>query len=137
MFILIETNLRHYKGRTTAFMKIILTFFRILIGAVLLWFFAENLDQSVTIDVFGRTYEHINLVTVIFISTLMGLLLGTIIMTWQVIKNKARVVSAKRENKKLLKKIEELENKIKDQKSTTETQNMPDDPIEPNVGLNE
>ncbi len=96
-------------------MKIILTFFWIVIGAVLLWFFAENLDQSVTIDVFGRTYEHINLVTVIFISTLLGLLLGTLIMTWQVIKTKARLASAKRENKKLTKKVEELENKLQEQ----------------------
>lgn len=108
-------------------MKIILTFFWILIGGALLWFFAENLDQSVTIDVFGRTYEHINLVTVIFISTMLGLLLGAILMTWQVIKSKAGLSSAKRENKKLTKKVEELEEKIKQQENLLKTQNQKDE----------
>jgi len=101
-------------------MKIILTFFWILIGAALLWFFAENLDQSVTIDVFGRTYEHINLVTVIFISTMLGLLLGAILMTWQVIKVKAGFSSLKRENKKLSKKIDELQAKLNEQSEKLE-----------------
>ena len=117
-------------------MKIILTFFWIIIGAVLLWFFAENLDQSVTIDFFGRTYEHINLVTVIFVSTLLGLLLGTVIMTWQVIKHKARVSSAKRENKKLLKKIEELEKQVKEQEQAADLGKLPDDPDRSNSGFN-
>ncbi|WP_456406085.1 LapA family protein [Caldithrix abyssi] len=117
-------------------MKIILTFFWIIIGAVLLWFFAENLDQSVTIDFFGRTYEHINLVTVIFVSTLLGLLLGTVIMTWQVIKHKARVSSAKRENKKLLKKIEELEKQVKEHEQAVKLRNLPDDPDSSNSGFN-
>jgi len=103
-------------------MKIILTFFWIIIGGALLWFFAENLDQSVTIDVFGHTYEHINLVTVIFISTMLGLLLGAILMTWQVIKSKASLSSARRENKKLTKKVEELEEKIKQQANMLKTQ---------------
>ncbi len=93
-------------------MKIILTFFWIAIGAVLLWFFAENLDQSVTIKFFTRTYEHVNLVTVIFISTLLGLLLGALIMTLRILREKARAAGLKRENKKLNKEIDKLNEKL-------------------------
>ena len=93
-------------------MKIILTFFWIAIGAVLLWFFAENLDQNVTIKVFTRTYEHVNLVTVIFVSTFLGLLLGALLMTLRIIKEKARAAGFKRENKRLNKEIEKLNNKL-------------------------
>ncbi len=93
-------------------MKIILTFFWIAIGAVLLWFFAENLDQSVSIKVFTRTYEHVNLVTVIFVSTFLGLLLGALLMTLRIIKEKARAAGFKRENKRLNKEIEKLNSKL-------------------------
>ncbi len=93
-------------------MKIILTFFWIAIGAALLWFFAENLDQNVNIYLFTRTYENVNLVTVIFISTLLGLLLGALIMTLRIIKEKARSAGLKKEIKQLNKKIEKLNAKL-------------------------
>ena len=93
-------------------MKIILTFFWIAIGAVLLWFFAKNLGQHVNIWFFTRTYEDINLVTVIFLSTLLGVLLGAIIMTLRILKEKARAAGLKREAKRLNKEIEKLNSKL-------------------------
>lgn len=95
-------------------MKIILTFFWIAIGALLLWFFAENLDQSVNIYLFTKTYEHVNLVTVIFISTFLGLLLGALLMTLRIIREKARAAGLKRENKRLTKELEQLKKKADD-----------------------
>ena len=92
-------------------MKIILTFFWIAIGAVLLWFFAENLDQHVNIYLFTRTYQNVNLVTVIFFSTLLGVLLGAFIMALRIIKEKARAGLVKKENKHLNKDIENLRSK--------------------------
>ncbi len=93
-------------------MKIILTFFWIAIGAVLLWFFAKNLGQHVNIWFFTQTYENINLVTVIFLSTLLGVLLGAIIMTLRILKEKARAAGFKREAKRLNKEIEKLKSKL-------------------------
>ncbi len=48
-------------------MRILGIFFWIIIGAILLWFFAMNLDQYVTIQFFQATYQDVNLIVVIFI----------------------------------------------------------------------
>jgi len=93
-------------------MKIILTFFWIAVGALLLWFFAENLDQNVSIQMFSKHYEHVNLVTIIFVSTFIGLLLGALLMTLRILKEKARAAGLKRENKKLNKEIEKLNKRL-------------------------
>ncbi len=95
-------------------MKIILTFFWIAVGALLLWFFAENLDQNVSIQMFSKHYEHVNLVTIIFVSTFIGLLLGALLMTLRIIKEKARAAGLKRENKKLNKEIDKLNNRLQE-----------------------
>ncbi len=95
-------------------MKIILTFFWIAVGALLLWFFAENLDQNVSIQMFSKHYEHVNLVTIIFVSTFVGLLLGALLMTLRIIKEKARAAGLKRENKKLNKEIDKLNNRLQE-----------------------
>ncbi|NOX89236.1 MAG: LapA family protein [Calditrichaeota bacterium] len=101
-------------------MRIIVTFFWIIIGAVLLWFFAENLDQHVNIYLFTRTYENVNLITVIFVSTFLGLLFGTLIMTMKLIKAKAQLSGLKKENKRLIQEIQELKPSEKSQSSESE-----------------
>ncbi len=111
-------------------MRIILTLFWVAIGAVLLWFFVENLDQNVTIDAFGRSYQNVNLVTVMFASTLAGLMLGILIMIWQVIKGKAQIVKLRKELKKLSQELQNLQQELQAKlpEVKEETKPNPDNP---------
>lgn len=89
-------------------MRLIGLFIWIAVGAIILWFFALNLNQYVTINMFTRVFENVNLVTVIFISIFVGVILGALILSAQIVKAKAEVAGIKRQNKKLLKELDSL-----------------------------
>jgi hypothetical protein len=104
-------------------MRIFLIFIWIIFGAVILWFFAENLDQNVTIEIFNNSYENVNLVTVIFLCLFLGTVLGALLLTIQILKSKAQLNLVKRENKKLLNELENLRNLPVQQKPDLEPEN--------------
>jgi len=91
-------------------MRILSIFFWIIIGAILLWFFAMNLDQNVTINLFQSTYEQVNLIVVIFITFFIGTVVGAIILSSMVMSAKAEVRLLRRERKKLLEELDGLRN---------------------------
>ena len=49
-------------------MKIVNIFLWIIIMVLILWFFSMNIEKSVDITVFTKTYEQVNLVIIMFIS---------------------------------------------------------------------
>ena len=91
-------------------MRIISIFVWIIIGAILLWFFAMNLGQNVDINLFQTKYENVNLIIVIFITLFAGIIVGAILLSSLVLKSKAEVRSLNRERSKLLKELDGLRN---------------------------
>lgn len=103
-------------------MRMLGIFIWIALGAVILWFFTLNLNQYVTIYLFSRVYENVNLVTVIFISLFIGVVIGALLLSSQIVKSKAEAASVKKQNKKLHKELEGLRNLSIDEIPDTETQ---------------
>ena len=101
-------------------MRIIGIFIWIALGAIVLWFFTLNLNQYVTIYLFNLVFENVNLVTVIFISLFMGVIIGAVILSSQIVKAKTETSSVKRQNKKLHKELEGLRNLSIDEIPETE-----------------
>jgi uncharacterized integral membrane protein len=91
-------------------MRIIGIFVWIIIGAIILWFFAMNLDQYVTIHLFQKTYEDVNLIMVIFISFFFGTVVGAILLSSYVLSSKSELRSLKKDRNKLLKELDGLRN---------------------------
>jgi uncharacterized integral membrane protein len=91
-------------------MRIIGIFVWIIIGAIILWFFAMNLNQYVDIHLFQQTYEGVNLVVVIFISFFIGTVVGAILLSTYVLRSKSEVRLLKREKTKMLKELDGLRN---------------------------
>ena len=91
-------------------MRLIGIFVWIIIGAIVLWFFTLNLNQYVDIYLFTQVFNDVNLVTVIFISLFIGVVIGALILATQILKAKSDVASIKRENRKLVKELEGLRN---------------------------
>ena len=91
-------------------MRILGIFFWIIIGAILLWFFAMNLDQYVTIQFFQATYEDVNLIVVIFITFFIGTVVGAILLSTYVMGARAEVRLLKKERRKLLEELDGLRN---------------------------
>lgn len=91
-------------------MRILGVFVWIIIGAVLLWFFAMNLDQYVTIHFFQTTYTGVNLIVVIFITFFIGTIMGAIILSFYVMSSRAEVRMLKKERTKLLHELDGLRN---------------------------
>ena len=91
-------------------MRLIVAFIWIIAGAIILWFFAVNLGQSVTIDFVKVKYENVELVMVIFLSFVVGIMVGAIIISSFVVKAKSEVRALKREQNKLLKELDGLRN---------------------------
>ena len=103
-------------------MRIINIFIWIIIGAIILWFFAANLDQYVTINIFQNIYPNVNLIVVIFISFFVGLIVGAIILSLQIMNVRGDLRAAKRENGKLLKELDGLRNLSIDEIPDADTQ---------------
>ena len=91
-------------------MRLVLIFLWIVVGAIILWFFTLNLDQRVDIDLFNRVFEGVNLVTVIFITLFIGVVIGSLLFASQVFKAKSQVVLLKKENTELQKETDNLRN---------------------------
>ena len=91
-------------------MRIFAIFMWIIIGAVLLWFFAMNLDQYVTVQFFQATYENVNLIVVIFITFFIGTIVGAIILSSYVMGAKAELRIVKKDRSKLLEELDGLRN---------------------------
>ena len=91
-------------------MRILGIFFWIIIGAILLWFFAMNLDQYVTIQFFQATYHDVNLIVVIFITFFIGTVVGAILLSTYVMGARAEVRLLKKERRKLLEELDGLRN---------------------------
>ena len=87
-------------------MRIVYIFLWIILGALVLWFFKDNLDQVVNIDVFSREFADVNLVTVIFISIFFGVALGALLLLSQFFKTRNRLIQLKKEHAQLLKETE-------------------------------
>ena len=103
-------------------MRLINIFIWIIISAIILWFFAMNLDQYVTINLFQNVYPNINLIVVIFISLFVGMIVGAIILSIQIMNVRSELRAAKRENAKLLKELDGLRNLSIDEIPETDTQ---------------
>ncbi len=110
-------------------MRLIGIFLWIIFGAVILWFFTLNLNQYVTIHLFNTTFPHVNLVTVIFISLFIGIVIGALLLSTQVIKSKGEIAKIRRENKKLIKELEGLRNLSIDEIPETDTKTAQDEDI--------
>jgi uncharacterized integral membrane protein len=89
-------------------MRIVSVFLWIVFAAIILWFFAINLDQYVTLKLFTRVYEDVNLVTIVFISIFFGVIIGALLLSVQVLKTKSRLSAAQKENKKLLTELDNI-----------------------------
>lgn len=77
-------------------MRIALTFFWVILGFLILYIFSQNVDQTVSVDLLFVKYEQVNLITVTFVSLLLGFILGAVFLMLQVIRS--------RKEKNLLKK---------------------------------
>ncbi len=110
-------------------MRLLGIFIWIALGAIILWFFTLNLNQYVSIYLFSKVYENVNLVTVIFISVFIGVIFGALLLSSQIVKSKTETVAIKRQNKKLQKELEGLRNLSIDEIPETETDIQPNDLI--------
>jgi uncharacterized integral membrane protein len=110
-------------------MRIIGIFIWIVIGAVILWFFAMNLDQFVTIQIFQYTYHDVNLIVVIFITFFIGTIVGAIILSSYVLNSRSEIRLLKKERSKLENELDGLRNlsidEIPDAETRIKTQNKP------------
>ncbi len=106
-------------------MRVLGIFFWIIIGALLLWFFAMNLDQYVTIQFFQATYQDVNLIVVIFITFFIGTVVGAILLSSYVMSAKADVRLLKKERSKLLEELDGLRNMSIDEIPDVDTRISP------------
>jgi uncharacterized integral membrane protein len=91
-------------------MRLIVVFIWIIVGSLILWFFAINQGQFVSIDFVKVKYENVDLIIVIFVSFFIGLIVGAIIISSFVFKAKSEVRALKREQNKLIKELDGLRN---------------------------
>ncbi|MBD3223848.1 MAG: DUF1049 domain-containing protein [Caldithrix sp.] len=109
-------------------MRVISVFFWIIIGAALLWFFTLNLNQYVDINLYNKQFNDVNLVAVIFISLFLGVVIGALVLSTQIIGAKTEIGRLKKENKKLVKELEGLRNtsidEIPDTDSNTDNESV-------------
>ena len=106
-------------------MRIFGIFIWIKIGAIILWFFAMNLDQYVDIRLFQNEYPGVNLIVVIFISFFIGAIVGAILLSSQILNVKTEVRSLRRERMKLLNELDGLRNMSIDEIPDTDTKIEP------------
>jgi uncharacterized integral membrane protein len=106
-------------------MRIIGIFVWIIIGAVLLWFFAMNLGQNVDIQLFTKTYQQVNLIVVIFITFFIGTIVGAIILSTIVLSSKAEIRTLKKDKSKLMGELDGLRNMSIDEIPEADTKIKP------------
>ncbi|MCJ7508644.1 MAG: LapA family protein [candidate division Zixibacteria bacterium] len=81
----------------------------ILIG-LLVGFVVYNSSQQVTIDFFGKQYLEVRMISVIFFSFLIGMLVTFVLVVFFVMRTQAELRNQRRDNKKLLEEITALRN---------------------------
>lgn len=91
-------------------MRILGVFLWIIIGALVLWFFAMNLGQYVTIHLFQTTYQNVNLIVVIFITFFIGTIVGAILLSSYVLNARSEVRALRKEKTKLIRELDGLRN---------------------------
>ncbi|MHA1988894.1 MAG: lipopolysaccharide assembly protein LapA domain-containing protein [Promethearchaeota archaeon] len=106
-------------------MRLFGIFIWIIIGAILLWFFAMNLDQYVRIHLFQTTYHNVNLIVVIFITFFIGTIVGAILLSSYVLNSRAELRNLKKDRSKLLNELDGLRNLSIDEIPDAETKITP------------
>jgi uncharacterized integral membrane protein len=91
-------------------MRLIVVFIWIIIGSIILWFFAINQGQTVSIDLVKVKYQNVDLIVVMFISFFIGLIVGAIIISSHVVKAQSEIRALKREQNNLIKELDGLRN---------------------------
>ncbi|MBS1272534.1 MAG: Lipopolysaccharide assembly protein A [Candidatus Marinimicrobia bacterium] len=92
-------------------MGLLKIFVTIVLMAVLLWFLALNVDQTIQeLQIFTATIYDVNLVHVLLASFLIGIFVGFLIPVFQVLNSRAEVRKYERENRKLKSELNELRN---------------------------
>lgn len=87
--------------------------------AVLLWFLALNVDQTIMeLQIFTTTLYDVNLVHVLLASFLIGIFVGFLIPVFQVLSSRAEVRKYERENRKLKAELNDLRNVAIDEELT-------------------
>jgi len=81
----------------------------ILIGLIV-GFVIYNSHQQITIDFFGKQYLEVRMISVIFLSFIIGMLVTFILVILFVMRLQGQLRNQKRENKKLLEEITALRN---------------------------
>ena len=110
-------------------MKIVNVFLWIIIGALILWFFTINIDKSTDIDIFTKKYEQVKLYKFIFISVVIGVIIGVTILALELLKTKAEMRLLKKEKNKMLKELDGLRNLSIDEIPDSDTQIRPESPL--------
>ncbi|MFQ6618665.1 MAG: LapA family protein [Fidelibacterota bacterium] len=91
--------------------RIIVMFLVLLVLIALLWFLSQNVDQIVSeLQIFTISLTDVNLVSIIFISFAIGIIVGFLIPVFQYIGAKGAVRKLRRENEKLRVELNDLRN---------------------------
>ncbi|MCB0280987.1 MAG: LapA family protein [Calditrichae bacterium] len=107
-------------------MRIVLTFFWVLLGFLILYIFSQNVGQTVSVDLLFVQYEQVNLITVTFICLLLGFILGSVFFTIHIIRSKKEKNHLLRQVKSLTNKLAESEKKQQSgQDEESDTDNEP------------
>ena len=112
-------------------MKIVNVFLWIIIGALILWFFSMNIDKTVDISIFMTTYQQVKLDIIIFVTFIIGVVVGAVILSLQVLKAKSEVRILKKDKSKMVKELDGLRNLSIDEIPDADTQITQVDPESP------
>jgi uncharacterized integral membrane protein len=110
-------------------MKIVNVFLWIIIGALILWFFSNNIDKSVDINILTKTYEQVKLYKIIFISVVIGVIIGATFLAIELLKARAEIRLLRKEKNKMLKELDGLRNLTIDEIPDSDTQIGPEPPL--------
>ena len=91
-------------------MWVMRTFLTIVLIGLILGFVVFNLQQQVSINLFGKQYPQVSIVYVIFFSFVIGMLVTFVLVIFVVLKAKAELRNERKENKRLLEEIGALRN---------------------------
>jgi hypothetical protein len=84
-----------------------------------------NLDQYVTIQLFQKTYNDVNLIVVIFITFFIGTVVGAILLSSYVLSARAEIRAFKKDRSKLLGELDGLRNMSIDEIPEADTKITP------------
>jgi len=116
-------------------MGLIKIFFTLIVMAILLWFLALNVGQTIQqLHIFSTTLYNVNLVHVLLATFLIGIFVGFLIPVFQVLQAKAEARQYERETRKLKQELNDLRNvaieeditMIPEETSAGEKQNNPE-----------